>query len=345
MHFRRGAKAASAHRPGTISPMSFSAAPLSRTGIACAVVAFATWGLFPLYLREVASIGTLEVTLHRAWMALVCVLALLAWRRRWQWLGHLRGSPKQVALFVGAALLLSSNWLLYVWAVNNGLVLQASLGYFINPLLNVLLGVLVLHERLRPAQWAAVALAAAGVLWLTVLAGGVPWVALALALSFAAYGLMRKTSQLGPLEGLALEMSLLLPLVLLALLWVAMQPGNGMQRVATGDTTLLFWLLLAGPLTAMPLVLFASGARRLPLSILGLLQFVGPTLKFVLAIFVFHEAFDSRKLVGFVFIWAALALVSADTFGWLPQRQPAPPATVPDGGLPLEGQAPKSGMV
>jgi chloramphenicol-sensitive protein RarD len=325
--------------------MPFSSAPLSRTGIACAVIAFATWGLMPLYLREVASIGALEVTLHRAWMALVCVLTLLAWRGRWQWLGHLRGSPKQVALFVGAALLLSGNWLLYVWAVNSGQVLQTSLGYFINPLLNVLLGVLVLHERLRPAQWAAVALAALGVLWLTVLAGSLPWIALALALSFAAYGLMRKTSQLGPVEGLALETALLLPLVLPALLWVGLQPGNGMQRMASGDTTLLLWLLLAGPLTAMPLVLFAAGARRLPLSILGLLQFVGPTLKFLLAVFVFHEAFDSRKLVGFVLIWAALALVSADTFGWLPQRRPAPPAALPDGGLPMDGQAPKSGMV
>ncbi len=305
--------------------MPASPSPLSRTGLLCAFGAFATWGLMPLYLRQLHSVGGLEITVHRAWWALVCVLLLLAWRGRWQWLTHLRGSPKQVALFVGAAALLSGNWLLYVWAVNSGQVLQASLGYFINPLLNVLLGVLVLHERLRPAQWLAVALAACGVLWLTVSAGHLPWIALALALSFGLYGLLRKTSALGPVEGLALETTLLLPAVLPVLLWLGLQPGGALQRVGTqGDWSLMFWLLLGGPLTAVPLVLFAAGARRLPLSILGLVQYIGPTLQFVLAVFFFHEPFDSRKLIGFAFIWAALALVSADGLGWLPKRKAAP---------------------
>jgi chloramphenicol-sensitive protein RarD len=310
----------------TMGTMPQATAPLSRTGIACALSAFATWGLMPLYLREVAQLGALEVTLQRAWWALVCLLLLLAWRGRWQWLQHLRGSPKQVALFVAAAALLSGNWLLYVWAVNSGQVLQASLGYFINPLLSVMLGVLVLKERLRPAQWAAVGLAACGVLWLTVLAGSLPWIALVLALTFGVYGLLRKTSQLGPVEGLALETTLLMPAVLPALIWASLQPGSGLERVTGGDLRLLFWLALAGPITALPLVLFAAGARRLPLSILGLLQYVGPTLQFVLAVFVFHEAFDARKLVGFALIWAALALVSADTLGWLPGRKAAPRA-------------------
>ncbi len=297
-------------------------APVNHTGVACALAAFTIWGLMPLYFKQVSSVSGLEITLHRSWWALVSVLVLLAWRGQWQWVAQLRSSPKQVAVCLFTALLLSANWLLYVWAVNSGQVLETSLGYFINPLLSVMLGVLVLRERLRPALWLAVGLAACGVLWLTVLAGRLPWIALALAGSFALYGYLRKTSPLGPVEGLALETALLLPVVLPLLLWLGFQPGGSLHRTGQqAELGLMFWLVMAGPLSAAPLVLFAAGARRLPLSLVGLLQYLGPTIQFGLAVFVFGEDFDARKLVGFICIWAALALVSADALGWWPKRK------------------------
>jgi chloramphenicol-sensitive protein RarD len=194
-------------------------------------------------------------------------------------------------------------------------VVEASLGYFINPIVNVLLGVLVLHERLNRVQWTAVALAAAGVLWLTLLAGRLPWIALVLAISFGLYGLMRKTSSLGAMEGLALETLLLSPLVVPLLAWWT---WSGQGAMARGDVTLNVWLLLGGPLTALALVWFAAGARRLPLTTVGLIQYLSPTLQLALGVWVFHEPFDRARLVGFAFIWAALALYSAD--GWRRSR-------------------------
>jgi chloramphenicol-sensitive protein RarD len=208
-----------------------------------------------------------------------------------------------------SALLLAGNWLLYVYAVQSGQVVEASLGYFINPIVSVLLGVLVLHERLNKAQWAAVALAAAGVLWLTLLAGHLPWIALALAISFGLYGLLRKTATLGALEGLALETLLLAPLVLPALAWWTF---SGRGAMAQGDPALAAWLVIGGPLTALPLLLFAASARRLPLATVGLLQYMSPTIQLALGVWVFHEPFDRSRLLGFGFIWAGLALYSVD---------------------------------
>ncbi len=217
------------------------------------------------------------MVLHRSLWSLLFVLGILAWQRRWRWLGETLRQPRRVALFAASALLLSCNWLVYVWAVQNGRVLESSLGYFINPLVNVLLGVAVLRERLRPLQWLAVALAAAGVLWLTWLAGAPPWIALALACSFGFYGLIRKTAPLGALEGLALENLLVAPVVLPALLWWTFQRHGVLLQ---GPPSLLALLLLGGPLTALPLLLFSAAARRLPLATLGMVQYVSPTLQF-----------------------------------------------------------------
>lgn len=271
--------------------------------------AFAAWGLFPLYFMAVASVPAIEVMLHRSIWSLAFVLLVLGVLGRWQWLCALRSSPRQLALYALGALLLAGNWLVYVIAMQTGRVVEASLGYFINPLVNVLLGVTLLQERLRRTQWLAVALAAVGVAWLTWQGGRLPWMALMLALSFGFYGLLRKTSQLGPLEGLALETLLLLPLMLPALAWWTYANGGALLR---GDAVLTAWLLLAGPLSAIPLVLFAAGARRLPLALVGLLQYISPTLQLMLAVWVFREPFDVTRLVGFAFIWAALALVSFD---------------------------------
>ena len=284
-------------------------------GIVYATLAFVMWGLFPLYFHRIAAVPALEVILHRSAWSMLFVLGLLAALGRFDWLRRLRSQPRQIGSFALSALLLSGNWLLYVYAVQSGQVVEASLGYFINPIVSVLLGVLVLHERLNRVQWTAVALAAAGVLWLTALGGRLPWIALLLAVSFGLYGLMRKTSSLGALEGLALETMLMAPLVVPLLSWWTLR-GSG--ALAHGDVALNSWLIIGGPMTALPLLLFAAGARRLPLATVGLIQYVSPTIQLALGVWVFHEPFDRAKLLGFAFIWAALALYSAD--GWRRSR-------------------------
>ena len=284
-------------------------------GIVYATLAFVMWGLFPLYFHRIAAVPALEVILHRSAWSMLFVLGLLAALGRFDWLRKLRSQPRQIGSFALSALLLSGNWLLYVYAVQSGQVVEASLGYFINPIVSVLLGVLVLHERLNRVQWTAVALAAAGVLWLTALGGRLPWIALLLAVSFGLYGLMRKTSSLGALEGLALETMLMAPLVVPLLSWWTLR-GSG--ALAHGDVALNSWLIIGGPMTALPLLLFAAGARRLPLATVGLIQYVSPTIQLALGVWVFHEPFDRAKLLGFAFIWAALALYSAD--GWRRSR-------------------------
>ena len=292
-----------------------------NAGLVYAALAFAVWGLFPLYFRLLHSVHPLEVALHRSVWSLATVLLMLAALRRWGWLGEFLRQPRRLGRYLLSAVLLWINWAVYVWSVDSGHVIEASLGYFINPLVNVMLGVLVLHERLRRAQWLAVGLAAAGVLWLGVLAGRPPWIALTLAGSFGIYGLVRKTAPLGALEGLALETLLLGPVVLPALAWWTVAHGGALTR---GDLGLDLLLLLAGPLTVLPLVLFAAGARRLPLATVGLVQYLAPSIQFGLGLWVFHEPFDAWRLVGFVLIWAALALYSID--GWRRSRRPEPAA-------------------
>jgi chloramphenicol-sensitive protein RarD len=284
-------------------------------GIAYATLAFVMWGLFPLYFRQIAAVPPLEVVLHRSAWSLAFVLLVLTLLRRFGWLRELAAQPRRLGLFALSALLLSVNWLVYVYAVHSGQVVQASLGYFINPIVNVLLGVLVLHERLNRVQRAAVGLAALGVLWLALQSGRLPWIALVLAFSFGLYGLMRKTASLGALEGFALETMLLAPVVLPVLAWWTLL-GNG--AMAQGDLALDAWLVLGGPLTALPLLLFAAGARRLPLATVGLLQYLSPTIQLLLGVWVFGEPFDRHRLVGFGFIWAALLIYSLD--GWRRSR-------------------------
>jgi chloramphenicol-sensitive protein RarD len=277
-------------------------------GVLYAALAFVAWGLFPLYFHLLAAVAPMEVVLHRAVWCLVFLAGVLAVRRQWAWLATALRQPR-VLLWTGAsALVLAVNWLLYIVALQNGRVVEASLGYFINPLVNVLLGVLVLRERLAPVQRAAVALAACGVAWLTWQAGQLPWYALSLAFTFALYGLLRKTSPLGPLEGLALETLLVAPLALPWLAWWTVSAGGVLLR---GDAALIFWVLLAGPLTALPLMLFAAAARRLRLATVGLMQYISPTLQLACGVFFFREPFDADKLVGFAFIWAALAVYTA----------------------------------
>lgn len=290
-----------------------------NTGIVYAALAYLSWGLFPLYFRQVAAVPALEVVLHRTLWSLVFLLALLAVRRQWAWMREVLRQPRVLGAFALSALLLAANWLTYVWAVNNGHVVDASLGYFILPLVNVALGYVFLHERPRAGQWLAVAVAAAGVLWLTVQAGRLPWIALVLALTFGFYGLLRKVAVLGALEGLTLETVLLAPLTLAVLGAWAWQ---GQGALVQGDAATLGWLALAGPVTAVPLLLFAAGARRIPLATMGILQYISPSLQFALGVWLFHEAFDPARLAGFVLIWAALLVYTLE--GWWVRRRVQP---------------------
>jgi chloramphenicol-sensitive protein RarD len=278
-------------------------------GILYALGAFLIWGLFPLYFRLLEGVPAHDVIAHRYAWALVTMAIVLAVLRRWQWVALVRAQPKQLLVFGACALLLAANSWGYVYAVQTHQVVQASLGYFINPLVNVLLGVLVLRERLSVPKRVAVVLAAAGVAWLTWHVGQLPWIALLLAFTFGFYGLLRKTASLGALEGLMLETLLLAPLVLP---WIALGMARGTDALVQGDPWLVLWVVLVGPITVLPLALFTAGARRLPLATVGLLQYTSPSIQLMLSVWIFHEPFDGARLVGFALIWAGLALVSAD---------------------------------
>ena len=290
-----------------------------NSGALYALLAFGIWGLYPLYLRELASVSSLEIMLHRSAWSLVFLLGVLALLRRWAWLGTLMKSPRQMLMPLASGLLLALNWLLYVYAVQSAQVVEASLGYFINPLISVCLGVVVLRERLKRIQWVAVAFAAAGVIWLTWHTGRLPWLGLALAATFAVYGLLRKTSVLGPLEGLTLETLLIAPLVLP---WLGLITWSGQGALATGSSSLVFWLVMAGPLTAVPLMLFATAARRLKLATVGLFQYLSPSLQLAIGVVIFGEPFDGQRLAGFILIWTGLAVYTAHSLA-LSRRAPA----------------------
>ena len=281
-----------------------------RTGILSAALAFLCWGLFPLYFHALKEVPPVQIMGHRVLWSLMFLAIVLSIRGQWKWLPALRSQPRVIASFALSAVLLSGNWLLYIWAVNSGHVIEASLGYFINPLFNVMLGYLVLKERLRTVQWAAIALAACGVLWLTWQAGRMPWIALVLAASFGGYGLLRKTASLGALEGLSFETMLLFPFALCFIVWLTLNGNNTFVNTPSDMTRAL--LIASGPITAIPLLLFASGARKIPLSVLGLLQYIGPTIQLSLGIYLFHEAFTTERMIGFMVIWGALALYAAE---------------------------------
>jgi chloramphenicol-sensitive protein RarD len=280
-----------------------------QIGILYAATAFILWGLFPIYFKALQDVSPVEILWHRIAWACVFLLIVLAARRQWAWIGKVLRRPKVLAGFTASAVLLSVNWYIYIWAVNNNHVVDASLGYFMNPLVSVLLGFLLLHERLRPAQWAAIALAGVGVAWLTWQAGHPPWIGLALAFSFGIYGLLRKTAALGALEGLSLETFLLFPVAFGYLVLLALHHQNAFLQASEGSR----WLLVAaGPITAIPLILFAAGARRIPLSTLGLMQYLAPSLQLLLGVWLYNEPFGGKLLVGYAVIWSALALYSLE---------------------------------
>jgi chloramphenicol-sensitive protein RarD len=278
-------------------------------GILYALSAYMIWGMFPLYFKQVADVPALEVVMHRTVWSLLFVMLVLLVRKRWAWLGEVARQPKVLGAFALSALLLSSNWLIYVWAVQNNHMLDASLGYFILPLVNVALAFAFLGERPRRGQWMAVGIAALGVVWLTIQTGRLPWVALMLALTFGFYGLLRKVAVLGALEGLTLETLMLAPI---AAAYLAYGVWNGNGVLLQGPTTTRALLAVGGPMTAIPLLLFAAGARRIPMTTLGVLQYVSPSIVFLLSVLVFKEALQLPRLIGFALIWGALVVYSVE---------------------------------
>jgi len=280
-----------------------------NSGVLYAALAYTAWGLFPVFFKQLGNVNAFEVVLHRMVWSLVFLMGVLVVLRRWTWLREVARQPRVLAAFALSAVLLSANWSVYVWAVQNAHVVDASLGYFILPLVNVAFGFAFLHERPRPVQWLAVAMAAAGVVWLTLQAGRLPWVALVLAATFGVYGLLRKVATLGALEGLTLETLLLAPFAVGLLAWWA---WHGQGALVQGNASTLGWLLLAGPLTAIPLLLFAAGARRIPMATLGILQYISPSLQMLLGVWLYGEPFDPARALGFYLIWLALVVYSLD---------------------------------
>lgn len=283
-----------------------------------AASAYSLWGLAPLYFKQIDFIPATEILIHRVvWSFLLLMLVLLALKQGNKVLAVLR-QPATIGWLLLSALLLGGNWGLFIWAVNSNHMLDASLGYYINPLLNVLLGMLFLGERLRKLQWAAVALATCGVLLQVLTFGSVPWIALTLAGSFAIYGLMRKKLAVDAISGLFIESLLLMPL---ALWYWANYADSSAVNLLVNSWQLNSYLVAAGLVTTVPLLCFIAGARRLQLSTMGFFQYIGPSFMFVFGVWLYHEPFAAERLLTFGLIWLALLLYTADA--WRQSRKMA----------------------
>lgn len=282
-----------------------------RRGLFAAIGAFFIWGLLPLYLKQLHDTPPVQIMAHRVVWACLFVFGYLAFKGEIAKVWAALADRSARTWLAASAALMSVNWLIYVWAVTSGHVIESSLGYFINPLVSVLLGVFVLKESLNRTQWIAVGIAALGVLWLTVQVGRPPWIAISLALTFGSYGLIRKKVVVDSVAGLGVETLLIAPFMLAWLLWCT---SAGTLSFGAHDRLLDGLLIASGAVTAVPLVLFAYGVRRIPLSTVGLLQYIGPTLQLLTGIFVFHEPFTETRAIGFGLIWAALVVYAAEGF-------------------------------
>ena len=292
-----------------------SAPALDRRGIWLAVGSYVIWGLMPLYWHLLKMVPALQIMAHRVVWCSVLVGGWLVFKYGRGWLRETLARPRAAWVLALSGVLIAFNWGLYIWAVNAGHVVESALGYFINPLLNVLLGVLILGERLNRVQWLSVVIAACGVLWLTINYGGFPWIALGLASSFGIYGLLRKWVAVPPVRGLGVENLFLLLPALALLVWTEMQ-GEG-HLLAHGDTASWGWgvlglLVFGGVLTALPLIGFAAAVQRIPYSLVGLLQYISPTMQLLIGVLLLGEAFDRDRAIGFAIIWIALAMYAAD---------------------------------
>ena len=292
-----------------------------RVGTLAGIAAYSLWGLFPLVFHLLDSVAPGEVLIHRIVWSFVVVVGLLLLRRERHWFQAVRSRPGALPRLTVAAVLIATNWLVYIWAVDNDHVVEAALGYYINPLISVALGVAVLGEHLRRLQVVALGFGAAAVAVLTLAYGRVPWVALVLACSFGGYGFLKKAVPVGAVISLAVETLVLVPAALAGLVALELAGEAAFLRGSVGRDALLVGL---GVVTAVPLLLFGTAARRIPLSLLGLLQYLTPTLQLLCGVVVFHEPMPPERLVGFVLVWVALAVLAADALGVGRREAPLP---------------------
>ncbi|WP_457030672.1 EamA family transporter RarD [Kitasatospora sp. P5_F3] len=292
----------------------------SGNGIGYGVAAYGIWGLFPLFWPLLEPSSAVDILANRMTWSLVAVALLLLVQRKWAWIRPLLAQPRRLALSVLAAMTISVNWGVYIWGVNSGHVVETSLGYFINPLVTIAFGVLLLRERLRTAQWVAVGVGVAAVVVLTVGYGRLPWIALTLAFSFGTYGLLKKKVALGGQESFALESAVMFPFAVGFLIWLAVRGEGSFGVAGWGHSGLL---MVSGVITAIPLLCFGAAALRVPLSTLGLLQYLAPVLQFLLGITVFHEQMPPARWAGFALVWVALVMLSWDALRRLRQNRAA----------------------
>jgi chloramphenicol-sensitive protein RarD len=288
-----------------------------RRGAWYVALSYTFWGFFPIYWKALSGISALQLTCHRIVWSFFMLVMLIARSQEFGVLWRALQSPRSVGIYAAAAIAIATNWLIFIWAVNIGQIVQISLGYFINPLLSVLLGMVVFHERLRPLQWMSVALAAAGVIYLTVALDALPWIALTLAASFGIYGLMKKLAPLGPVQGLTFETGLLF--IPAAVFLIAEELAGRGAFMHSGSLKNLL-MLGAGPITTLPLLMFAAGVRRIPLSLVGMLQYINPTMQITIGVMLYGEPFTRVQLVGFGLVWSALALFAME--GYAMRRWP-----------------------
>ncbi|MBE4579298.1 EamA family transporter [Vibrio navarrensis] len=281
----------------------------ARQGVLLAIGAYTMWGIAPIYFKSISSVSALEILSHRVVWSFFLLAALLHFGRNWRTVSAVITNKSKMLYLVSTAILVGANWLIFIWAVNANHMLDASLGYYINPLFNVLLGMIFLGERLRKLQWFAVVLAACGVLVQLVMFGSVPIVAIALAMSFGVYGLLRKKVSVDAQTGLFIETLVMLPAAAIYLLFIASTPTS---NLLDNPASLNILLVAAGVVTTLPLLCFTGAATRLKLSTLGFFQYIGPSLMFLLAVLIYGEAFTSDKAITFAFIWGALVLFSFD---------------------------------
>lgn len=292
-------------------------------GLFYAAGAYILWGMLPIFWKLLAHVDSFEIVAHRFIWALAVGIVLLAARRHWSWIGTIWRDRRVLLTFIACGALLTINWFVYIWAVNDNHIVETSLGYFINPLVNVLLGVLVLKERLHVGQGVAVTIALLGVLYLTFEYGSFPWIALTLAGAFGIYGLLRKTARLNALEGFSLETALL---ALPAAAFLVYREQTVQTALLHAEPLTLALLVASGPATAAPLLLFAAGARRVSLVTLGILQYIAPTLQFLIGVGLYGEPLTFQRLIGFAIIWVALAVYTVDS---LLRRRAASPTLPP----------------
>ena len=291
-----------------------------KKGILYGVGAYVFWGFFPIYWKLLHQVPALQLIGHRISWSFILLMAYILATGQWRAFRLAAFSSKMIGIYTIAGVLLSFNWLIYVWGVNAGFIVETSLGYFINPLLSVLLGVVFLRERLRPMQWIPVGLAGVGVIYLTFVYGRLPWIALSLAFTFGLYGFVKKLSPLGSIHGLTLETGIVFPI---ALIYLAMVRINGSGAFLRDGVLVDVLLIGAGAVTTVPLLMFASAVRKLPLSIAGLLQYIAPTIQFLIGVLIYREPFDLTRLAGFAFVWVALIIFAMESY--MANRAPMQP--------------------